>query len=138
MAMTADPDAPPASGLSAIAAGVTVAAAATSDSAAQPLSGVTSQSGTSVRDRIAWQDAGVRKFVALAVVATFVVANGLILWGVWLIFQAEMTALTAKVYTAHDRIITAELLMTLVGATTVQLGALTILMGKYVFLVPKP
>jgi hypothetical protein len=95
------------------------------------------QSGTSVLERIAWQDAGVRKIVALAVVATFVVANGLILWGVWLIFQAEMAVLEAKVYTAHERIITAELLMTLVGATTVQLGALTILMGKYVFLVPK-
>jgi hypothetical protein len=135
--MTDDPESSPASGLSVIAGGVTVAAAATSDSAAQPLSGVASQSGTSVLERIVWRDAGVRKLVALAVVATFVLANGTILVGVWLIFQAEMAALTAKVYTAHERIITAELPMTLVGATTVQLGALTILMGKYVFLVPK-
>jgi hypothetical protein len=34
-------------------------------------------------------------------------------------------------------VITSTLLMTLVGATTVQLGALTILMGKYLLPAPK-
>jgi hypothetical protein len=48
-----------------------------------------------------------------------------------------MAAIQAKYYAAADRIVTAGLLMTLVGATTVQLGALTILMGKYLFPTPK-
>ncbi|HVC63496.1 MAG TPA: hypothetical protein VND19_24420 [Acetobacteraceae bacterium] len=52
-------------------------------------------------------------------------------------FNQEMAALQNKVYAASDRIITSPLLMTLVGATTVQLGALTILMGKYLFPAPR-
>jgi hypothetical protein len=77
--MSDDPESPPASGLSVIADRVIVAAAATSGRAARPLSRVASESGTSVQERIALQDAGLRRFVALAVVVTFIVANGLIL-----------------------------------------------------------
>jgi len=92
----------------------------------------------SVQDRIALSDARLRGAVAIAIVVTFVIANGIVLAGVWLMFGQEMSALQNKVYAASDRVVTSALLMTLVGATTVQLGALTILMGKYLFPTPKP
>lgn len=92
----------------------------------------------SVQDRIALSDARLRGAVAIAIVVTFVIANGIVLAGVWLMFGQEMSALQNKAYAASDRVVTSALLMTLVGATTVQLGALTILMGKYLFPTPKP
>jgi hypothetical protein len=82
-----------------------------------------------VQDRIALSDARLRGWVATAIVVTFVIANGFVLAGVWLMFNQEMAALQAGLYKAPDRVITSQLLMALVGATTVQLGALTILMG---------
>jgi hypothetical protein len=90
----------------------------------------------SVQDTIALGDANLRKWVALAIVTTFVLANAIVLAGVWLMFQQEVAALRDHVYGAADRVITSHLLMALVGATTVQLGALTILMGKYLFPAP--
>jgi hypothetical protein len=65
--------------------------------------------------------------------------NGLVLWGVWLAFQEDVALLTAtgSKYTAADRLVTTNLLMTLIGATTVQLGAMIVLMGKYLFPTPK-
>jgi len=37
---------------------------------------------------------------------SFVIANGIVLAGVWLMFNQEMAALQNKVYAASDRIIT--------------------------------
>jgi hypothetical protein len=102
---------------------------------ADPISRVAGQ--ISVQDRIALSDAKLRGGVAIAIVVTFMIANGIVLAGVWLMFHQEMIALQNKVYAASDRVITGSLLMTLVGATTVQLGALTILTGKYLFPAPK-
>lgn len=73
----------------------------------------------------------------MAIVATFVIANAIVLAGVWFMFNEELAALQNKVYPASDRVITSQLLMALVGATTIQLGALTILMGKYLFPAPR-
>jgi hypothetical protein len=129
-----------ASGLSNLAASVsarpTAYALLNNDTVrADPISRVAGQ--ISVQDRIALSDAKLRGGVAIAIVVTFMIANGIVLAGVWLMFHQEMIALQNKVYAASDRVITGSLLMTLVGATTVQLGALTILMGKYLFPAPK-
>jgi hypothetical protein len=105
---------------------------------ADPISRVAGQ--VSVQDRIALSNARLRGGVAIAIVVTFVIANGFVLAMVWLMFAQEMVALQNKVHAASDRVVTSALLMALVGATTVQLGtltilALTILMGKY--LIPR-
>ena len=91
-----------------------------------------------VPDWIAIRDAKLRRTVALVIVTAFVLANAIVLLGVWFMFQQEVAALRDKVYPASDRVITGTLLMTIVGATTVQLGARSILMGKYLFPPPRP
>ncbi len=129
-----------ASGLSSLASFASAAAhALLSDDrvSADPISRVAGSVTVSVPDRIALSDARLRTWVAVSIVATFIIANGIVLAGVWLMFNREMVALQGKVYDASLRVITSSLLMTLVGATTVQLGALTILMGKYLFPAPK-
>ncbi len=104
---------------------------------ANPISRLVSNFATNVHERIAWADAKLRRMVALWIVGTFIVANGIVLLGVWFMFQQEMAALRDHVYAAGDRVISSQLLMVVVSATTVQLGALTILMGKYLFPAPK-
>lgn len=93
----------------------------------------------STADKIALSDAGLRKLVAVAIVLAFLVVNGAVLWGIWIVFQTDIQLLTrpGSNFTAADRLVTTNLLMTLVGATTVQLGALIVLMGKYLFPTPK-
>ena len=92
-----------------------------------------------VADQIALSDAGLRKLVAMAIVAAFLLVNAMVLWGVWTAFKQDIEMLTRPVanFAPKDRLVSTELLMTLVGATTVQLGALIILMGKYIFPAPK-
>ena len=107
----------------------------------QPLSGLLgSTEVSSVADKIALSDAGLRKFMVSSILAAFIFANGAILLGVWCAFRNDVELLTraASGFTAKDRLVTTELLMTLVGATTVQLGGLVVLMGKYLFPAPKP
>jgi hypothetical protein len=90
-----------------------------------------------IRSRIS--DAGLRKVVAIAIVVAFLVVNALVLLGVWIAFKEDIELLTRNGtnFGPKDRLVTTELLMTLVGATTVQLGALIVLMGKYIFPAPK-
>jgi hypothetical protein len=105
----------------------------------QPLSLLTAEAQIGVSDKIALSDAGLRKVVAIAIVFAFLVVNGAVLMGVWLAFRQDIALLTTTGtnFTPKDRLVTTELLMTLVGATTVQLGALIVLMGKYIFPAPK-
>lgn len=104
----------------------------------QPLSVLSNVAQVPVADRIALSDAGLRKLVAVAIVFAFLVVNGAVLWGIWLVFQKDIDLLTraGSNFTAADRLGTTNLLMTLVGATTVQLGALIVLIGKYLFPAP--
>ncbi len=92
-------------------------------------------SSLTVADRIARSDARLRIWVAIAVVVTFLCVNGAVLLGIWFAFQHDiaMLAISNGSFLAKDRLVTTELLMTLVGATTVQLGGLIVLIGKYIF-----
>jgi hypothetical protein len=67
---------------------------------ADPISRVASN--VSVQDQIALSDAELRKKVAIAIVVTFIIANGIVLAGVWLMFNQEMGALQNKIYAASD------------------------------------
>jgi hypothetical protein len=108
-------------------------------STAQPLSSLSNVSPVSTAEKIALSDAGLRKVVAVAIVLAFLAVNGAVLWGIWVVFQKDIDLLTraGSNFTAADRLVTTNLLMTLVGATTVQLGALIVLMGKYLFPAPR-
>jgi len=68
-----------------------------------------------------------------------VLANVLTLAGVAYIFHADNANIVAKAMNSDDRVITPRVVMAIVGATTIQLGALAITMGKYLYpIVPQP
>ena len=95
--------------------------------------------GISVQDKIALDEARTRKWVAIAIVTAFIFVNGAVLWGIWQVFLTDIDLLTrsGSAFKASDRIVTTNLLISLVSATTVQLGALIVLIGKYLFPAPK-
>ncbi len=86
-----------------------------------------------IAEKIALTDSRVRTHISYAVAGTFLMANLLILAGVAYVFHADDLDLAAKIIAPKDRIVTADVLIAVVGGTTVQLGALAITMGKYLF-----
>ena len=101
----------------------------------RPLSALAGFSPVSVADRIALADAGLRKFVVTVVVVAFLAVNGIVLLGIWLAYLKDVDLLAAagSNFKPSDRLVTTNLVMTIVGATTVQLGGLIVLIGKYLF-----
>jgi hypothetical protein len=65
--------------------------------------------------------------------------NGAVLFGIWLAFEEDVELLTrsGSTFVAADRLVTTNLLIALLGATTVQLGTLIVLIGKYLFPAPR-
>ena len=95
--------------------------------------------GYTVAEEIALTDAKVRGHVSYAIAAAFVLTNVLTLVGVGYIFGADNANIIAHVMESKDRVITPRVVMTIIGATTVQLGSLALIMGKYLFpATPKP
>ena len=92
-----------------------------------------------VAEEIVRSDAGLRRLVAGSIVVAFLVVNGAVLLGIWMVFTKDNEHLlrAGSNFTPSDRLVTTNLLITLVGATTVQLGTLIVLIGKYLFPAPK-
>jgi hypothetical protein len=90
-------------------------------------------------EQIALWDAKLRWWVAVVIVAAFLIVNWLVLWGIWRVYQEDIELLTlaGSKFTASDRLVTTNLMITVIGATTVQLGTLIVLMGKYLFPAPR-
>jgi hypothetical protein len=90
-------------------------------------------------EQIALWDAKLRWWVAVVIVAAFLIVNWLVLWGIWRVYQEDIELLTlpGSKFTATDRLVTTNLMITVIGATTVQLGTLIVLMGKYLFPAPR-
>lgn len=90
-----------------------------------------------VKDRIALKDAGVRQAVSIWIMALFGVVNlftlGLI---VWLAF-GDRHELKLRLIDPAGRLVTAQVVMALLGATTVQLGTIAVIMARYVFKQPE-
>ena len=99
---------------------------------------VAGREGLTVDEEIALTDSRVRTRVTYVIVAAFVLSNVLTLAGVAYIFRADDVDIVAKAITADRRVITSNVVMTIVGATTVQLGALALIMGKYLFPTARP
>ncbi len=57
----------------------------------------------------------------------------LTLAGVVFIFETDNANIIAKVIAPEYRVINANVVMTVVGGTTVQLGALALTMGRYLY-----
>jgi hypothetical protein len=86
-----------------------------------------------VAEQIALTDATVRAHVSYAVAGAFVATNLLTAIGVAYIFIQDNANLVASLITTSDRVITPNVVMTIIGATTIQLGALALTMGKYLY-----
>ena len=90
----------------------------------------------SVDDQVKLGDLELRKEVARKVVALFILANLFVLAFLGIIFAYDVILIRHGFIMPGDRLITSELLMTLVGATAVQVG--TIMVSISIYLFPKP
>jgi hypothetical protein len=97
-----------------------------------PLSAYALQ-GLSVADTNRLKDATVRRHVTYLIVGAFVAVNVLTYLGIGWMYSIDQAELAQHVVTPTQRIITTEIVATAVGATTVQLGFLAILIGRYLF-----
>ena len=93
-------------------------------------------SGPSVADQIALSDARVRARVSYAIITAFLVVNLATLLGLYIIYTADAADLRAKLVAPGQRVIDSRVVMTLLGATTVQLGSMAVIMAKYLFPLP--
>jgi len=87
----------------------------------------------SVAESIALTDARVRTHVSYAIAGAFVLANILTLAGVAYIFYEDNANIVAGIMTKPSRVITPHVVITIIDATTIQLGALALTMGKYLY-----
>jgi hypothetical protein len=90
-------------------------------------------SDLSVTDQIALQDADLRKWMADRVVPAFLKANGLTLAAVAVLVVLDEINIASHLIAPGDRIITEKVIMALLGATTVQVGAIAALIARYLF-----
>lgn len=90
----------------------------------------------SVENRIALGEHEMRRNVAYAVIATFALLNltvfALLTW----FDSCDRALIVAGKLEPERRLLSTELLMTIVGATTVQMGAIAYIVATYLF--PKP
>jgi hypothetical protein len=84
-----------------------------------------------IPERIALDTQGVRKTITYCLTAAFLVINGLVMFGLYraLLFDFKMLASHAD----YKPFIDHEVIMALLGATTIQLGAVTFTMVKFLF-----
>jgi hypothetical protein len=87
----------------------------------------------SVRNRIALRTQRLRELVAGAIMFIFVVANGVTLWIVLRLVDVDQGNIAAHLITPADRIITNQVIMTLLGGTAVQVGAIAVIIAQYLF-----
>ncbi len=87
----------------------------------------------SVADRIAMGDAQMRRTLALQMGSVFAVANVVTLIAFAVLVWLDETNLRAKLIAPADRIITGNVFMALLGATTVQIGTIAVIMARHLF-----
>jgi len=63
----------------------------------------------------------------------FIAANGVALYVVERLVRLDQSNIVAHLITPADRIITNQVVMTLLGATAVQVGAIAVIIARYLF-----
>jgi hypothetical protein len=87
----------------------------------------------SVQDQIALQDADLRKRVAYWTIGTFIGANFVTLVALGYLARLDQSNIASKLIAPGDRIITSQVFIALLGATTVQVGAIMVIIARYLF-----
>lgn len=104
--------------------------------------------GLSVEQRIALDQQGVRRAIAIGdqeirrqfafyVIALFIGANIFVLVGLGIAYWQDCTLLRENFVKPNERIIDSKVVMTLLGATTVQLGTVIYTITRAIFATPK-
>jgi hypothetical protein len=99
---------------------------------AAAISGV-SAAALSVPDLIALQNQKLRETVAKRVMRAFLLANGVTLAGLTALAVLDQLNLAGHLITPGERIIGGQVIMALLGATTVQVGAIVALIARHLF-----
>jgi len=86
-----------------------------------------------IGDLINWHNAKVRWDISKDVMRLFRVSNLFVLMGVGLIFLIDTILILSGYTHASDRLIDSKVIMTLIGATAVQLGSIAILMARSLY-----
>ncbi len=86
-----------------------------------------------VPEQIALRDVAIRERFASTVLWLFVATNAFVLTALGLLYWQDIIHLDAGRIAPVDRIIDARVVMTLLGATTVQLGAVIYTMARAIF-----
>ena len=87
----------------------------------------------STDDEIALGDLAIRKNFARDIVILFAVANGFVLLGLGVIFRVDCVQLSAKQILPAQRLVSSQVIMALLGATTVQLGTVVLTIARAIF-----
>ena len=97
------------------------------------LNEVADREALSVEDQIALQDADLRKRIGNRIVWTFVGGNVVTLFVFAGLVYLDQSNMGNRVITPDQRIITEKVIMTLLGATTVQIGTIAVIIARYLF-----
>ena len=76
--------------------------------------------------------------MSYAIIAAFLIVNLATLYGLYVLYLADADNLRAKLIGPDQRVIDTSVVIALLGATTVQLGAMAVIMAKYLFPPPRP
>lgn len=87
----------------------------------------------SVDDQIKQGDAAARKWMAPVVVGALILGNVVILVGLGVLVRLDQANVVGKVIAPADRIVNSQVIMALLGATTVQVGAIAAIIARYLF-----
>ncbi len=79
------------------------------------------------------RDADTRQRVATSMIRLFGVCNVVVLLIIGAMIWQDNVLLQAKLVAAGDRAVNASVIMALIAGTTAQLGALALIIGKYLF-----
>lgn len=90
----------------------------------------------SVKDRIALSDASIRRQITIVILSLFALTNILSVIFVGVLYYFDQRDIAAHLIPATARVITPSVVMSLLGATTVQLGAIAVIMARGIFNVP--
>lgn len=92
--------------------------------------------GLSVKDRIALGDATIRRQIAIVIMSLFGVTNVLSVVFIGVLYYFDQRDIAHHLIPATSRVITPSVVISLLGATTVQLGAIAVMMARGIFNVP--
>jgi hypothetical protein len=87
----------------------------------------------SVDEQIKLGDYDLRKWMATRIVWAFIGGNIITLVGLGVLVWLDQMNIEHKLVTPGDRIIDRQVIMTLLAATAVQVGAITVIVARYLF-----